>query len=169
MKPKSLHMERQSRDYAAPKKGCAACHLREQCTQNKSGRTIKRHLRQDELDRMREASRSTKAKHDIGTRQHLMERSFAKSTRYGFDRARWRGLWRMRIQEYLTCAIQNIQVMIRQVFKPNKSIEAIAQALTIPSRRALSFWLWQLMAYFRVFATSVDNLLKNNLVQFRAT
>jgi transposase len=42
LKPKSLHINRQSRDYAAPKKVCAACRLREQCTQNKTGRTIKR-------------------------------------------------------------------------------------------------------------------------------
>jgi hypothetical protein len=108
LKSKSLHMPRQSRDYAAPKKICAACHLQEQCTKNKAGRTLKRHFRQEELDRMREASRSMKAKQDIKTRQHLMERSFARGTRYGFDRARWRGLWRMRIQEFITCAIQNV-------------------------------------------------------------
>jgi len=135
LKPKSLHMNRQSRDYAAPKKVCASCQLREQCTRNKSGRTIKRHLRQSELDRMREASRSVKSKRDIKTRQHLMERSFARSTRYGFDQARWRGLWRMRIQEYLTCAIQNIQVLIRHVIKPKKSIVAIAIAITSRSER----------------------------------
>jgi len=57
---------------------------------------------------MRERSRSTEARQDIKTRQHLMERSFARSTRYDFDRARWRGLWRMRIQELLVCSIQNI-------------------------------------------------------------
>ncbi len=125
LKLKSLHKDRQSRDYAAPKKVCAACQLREQCTRNKSGRTLKRHLRQSELDMMREASRSPKAKRDIKTRQHLMERSFARSTRYDFDRARWRGLWRMRIQEYLTCTIQNIQVLIKNVFKPTKSIAVI--------------------------------------------
>jgi len=125
LKPKSLHKNRQGMDYAAPKKECAACQLRNQCTRNKSGRTLKRHLRQSELDRMREASRSAKAKRDIKTRQHLMERSFARGTRYGFDRARWRGLWRMRIQEYLTCAIQNIQVLIKHVFEPIKSIAVI--------------------------------------------
>jgi len=113
LKPKSLHMSRQSRDYAAPKNICAACHLREQCTKNKSGRTIKRHLRQEELNGMREASRSAKAKRDIKMRQHLMERSFARGTWYGFDRARWRGLWRMQIQEYLISAVQNIQVLLR--------------------------------------------------------
>jgi transposase len=130
LKPKSLHMSRQSRDYAAPKKVCAACYLREQCTQNKSGRTLKRHLRQSDLDEMREASRSAKAKRDIKTRQHLMERSFARSTRYDFDRARWRGLWRMRIQEYLTCAIQNIQVLINNILSPTKCINAQAVEIT---------------------------------------
>jgi transposase len=124
LKPKSLHINRQSRDYAAPRKVCAACQLREQCTKNKSGRTIKRHLRQDVLERMRAISRSANSRYDIKTRQHLMERSFARSTRYGFDQARWRGLWRMRIQEYLTCAIQNIQVLITHVSKPKKAAAA---------------------------------------------
>ena len=102
LKPRSVHLKRESQDYGAPKKVCAVCPLREQCTTNKSGRTIKRHLRQEELDRMREASRSSKSKRDLSTRQHLMERSFARSKRYGFDRARWRGLWRMRIQNTLS-------------------------------------------------------------------
>ena len=122
LKPRSLHIDRQSRDYAASKKVCAACHLREQCTKNKSGRTIKRHLRQEELDRMREASRSSEAKRDIKTRQHLMERSFARGTWYGFDRARWRRLWRVKIQEYLIAAIQNIEVLLRYGEQPKKSL-----------------------------------------------
>lgn len=134
LKPKSLHIARQSRDYGAPKKTCAACHLREQCTKNKSGRTIKRHLRQDALERMRAISRSANARYDIKTRQHLMERSFAKSTRYGFDQARWRGLWRMRVQEYLTCAIQNIQVLIAHASKPRK---AAAARLLVVQRSAV--------------------------------
>ena len=41
-----------------------------------------------------------------------MERSFARATRYGFKRARWRRLWRVRIQEYLISAIQNIMVLL---------------------------------------------------------
>lgn len=113
LKPRSFHKSRQSRDYAASQKICAACHLRKQCTRNKSGRTIKRHLRQEELDGMREASRSAKARRDIKMRQHLMERSYARGTWYGFDRARWRGLWRVQIQEYLVSAVQNIQVLLR--------------------------------------------------------
>jgi transposase len=113
LKPRSLHKSRESRDYVAPQKSCAVCDLREQCTKNKSGRTIKRHLRQEELDRMREGSRSAKAKRDIKMRQHLMERSYARGARHGFDRARWRGLWRVQIQEYLISAVQNIEVLLR--------------------------------------------------------
>jgi hypothetical protein len=134
LKPRSLHMSRQSRDYAAPKKMCAACDLKEQCTKNKSGRTIKRHLRQEDLDRMREASRSAKAKRDIKMRQHLMERSYARGTRYGFDRARWRGLWRVQIQEYLISAVQNIEVLLRYGSylkrSPSAMMEQIEGAMT---------------------------------------
>ena len=46
------------------------------------------------------------------TRQHLSERSFARSTRYGYKRARWRRLWRVQIQDFLIAAIQNIVVLI---------------------------------------------------------
>ena len=120
LKRKSLHIHRQSLDYAAPKKLCAACALRPQCTHNKMGRSIKRHLRQAELDRMRAGSRSSQAKRDIRTRQHLMERSFARAARYGLGRARWRGRWRVEIQEYLTAAIQNIEVLMRYGRDPRR-------------------------------------------------
>lgn len=129
LKRKSLHLHRESSDYAAPKKVCAVCELREQCTRNKAGRTVKRHLRQDELNAMRQKSQSAEAKQDIKTRQHLMERSFANATRFGFDQARWRGLWRMRIQELLVCSIQNIQVLIKKNGKPRKAVAIAAKVL----------------------------------------
>lgn len=131
LKRKSLHISRESSDYAAPKKVCASCELRERCTKNKAGRTVKRHLRQDELNAMRQKCQSAEAKEDIKTRQHLMERSFANATRFGFDRARWRGLWRMRIQELLVCSIQNIQVLIKQPVSPKKSVAAKAKAVEL--------------------------------------
>jgi transposase len=138
LKRKSLHKQRESSDYAAPKKVCAACELREQCTKNKTGRTVKRHLRQDELNTMRERSRSVESKRDLKTRQHLMERSFARSTRYDFDHARWRGLWKMKIQEYLTCAIQNIQTLIRHGSKPKPAVAVEIKIKHIEETKAKS-------------------------------
>ena len=123
--PKSCHPDRQSVDYAARKKTCDACPLRAQCTKAKRGRTIKRHLRQAELDTMRAQAASAVAKRDLKLRQSLMERSFARGTRFGFDRARWRGLWRVAIQEYLSAAIQNIEVLIRYARGPRRSAAAM--------------------------------------------
>ena len=77
---------------------------------------------------MRKETHSAAAQRDLQTRKHLMERSFARSKRYGYDRARWRGLCRMQIQNYLTCAIQNIQVFIQYAGKPSKWAAARASA-----------------------------------------
>ncbi len=131
LKRKTLHKARQSIDYAAPKKECEKCELRPECTKNKSGRTVKRHLRQDAIDCMRALAGSAKSKKDIKTRQHLMERSFARAQRYGFKRARWRRLWRVQIQEYITAAIQNIETLIRHGKNPRK---ATAVAMGIMKR-----------------------------------
>jgi hypothetical protein len=118
LKRKSLHQGRSSIDYAASRRDCAACGLRPSCTRNRSGRTIKRHLRQPELEAMLQVTRSSLSKRDIRARQHLVERSFARGARYGLKRARWRGLWRVLIQEYLTATIQNIETLLRYGKQP---------------------------------------------------
>ena len=51
-----------------------------------------------------------------------MERSFARAVRYGFKRAKWRGLWRVRIQEYITAAIQEIQILIKHGAAPKNAV-----------------------------------------------
>ena len=112
LKKRHYHKRRNHYEYKAPPELCANCQLREECTRSKDGRTLKRHLRQDELDIMLEHAKSTEAKRDIKTRQHLSERSFGQSTRYGYKRARWRRLWRMEIQDFLLAALQNITVLI---------------------------------------------------------
>jgi len=97
---------------------CKACSLRDQCTTSKSGRTIQRHIRHDEIELMRQKAQEPVSKKDIRTRQHLMERSFARAVRLGFKLSRWRRLWRVQIQEYLTAAIQNILVLVQYVKEP---------------------------------------------------
>lgn len=120
LKRKTVDLLRNCYIYSARKKVCKACTMRDQCTTGKSGRTLRRHWRHDDLKTMRDLAESPEAQKDIKTRQHLMERSFAKATRYAFDRARWRGLWRMRIQELLVCVIQNIQVLVKHREKPQE-------------------------------------------------
>jgi hypothetical protein len=121
---RGLNVHRQTIEYAALRKDCKNCELRTQCTRDNHGRSVQRHIRKKELDVMLSMTQSDKARRDIKTRKHLMERSFARATRYNFDRARWRGLWKVSIQEHLICAIQNIEILIRYLKKPLKDIAA---------------------------------------------
>jgi len=109
-------------EYQCLAKLCKICPMRDQCTTSKEGRTIRRHRRHDQIQQMRARALSRTSKRDLRIRQHLMERSFARAVRLGFKRARWRRLWRIQIQEYLTCAIQNIMVLARYVKEPRHAI-----------------------------------------------
>lgn len=112
LRRKTLHWKRRSIDYAARREVCASCPLRQECTRNKAGRTVTRHLRQEVLDRMRYEAGTSNARRDIARRQHVSEGSFGSAKRYGYKRARWRRLWRVEIQDYLTCTVQNLQKLL---------------------------------------------------------
>lgn len=122
-------------EYSLPAKVCNSCSLKSQCTRSKQGRTIKRHIRQDDLDKMLILSKSRSSRRDIRKRQYLMERSFARAKRYGYKRARWRRIWRVQIQEYLTAAIQNMMVLIRYCKEQDRAVE---ERLPKPNRTAIN-------------------------------
>ena len=93
---------------------CRGCSLRRQCTTSKNYvRKLKRHVAHEQIEQARAESHSGWARRDRRRRQHLMEGSFAASTRHGFKRARWRRLHNQRIQDYLIAVCQNIQILIR--------------------------------------------------------
>jgi hypothetical protein len=72
-----------------------------------------------------------------------MERSFARGVRYGFKRARWRGLWRVQIQEYLTAAIQNIMILVQVVKEPGS-------AISLAIKKAKDKWLNKYEIYLAI-------------------
>jgi len=127
LRKRKYHKKRNHHEYKASSKICAKCKLREKCTRAKDGRSLKRHVRQDELDFMLKQANSQEAQSNIKTRQYLMERSFARGTRYGFKRARWRRLWRVQIQEYLTATIQNLMVLLRNIKEPAPALGMIPE------------------------------------------
>ena len=55
----------------------------------------------------------------------MIERSFAEATNFhGFKQARWRGLGRQRIQDFLIAAIQNIRILISKGHVPKNAESA---------------------------------------------
>jgi transposase len=95
-------------EYRANKKECMVCSSRNQCTKDKNGRSLKRSFDEEYLELAREDSNSTKGRRAQKQRQHLMERSFANSKILGYKRARWRGVWRVSIQQKLVAIVQNL-------------------------------------------------------------
>lgn len=101
--------------YAAPQRVCAACPARHLCTTSKTApRRILRLDNQDVIDAFAKQCRSPEARADLKQRFWMMEGSFAQSIRMGYKRARWRGLWRVQIQDLIIAALQNALLLARR-------------------------------------------------------
>jgi transposase len=113
--------KRRAIEYSLSKRICMRCDLRDRCSRSKNGaRTITRHLRQQELDTMRQLSKSAQSRRDLRTRKHFMERSYADAANnHGFKRSRWRGLDRITIQDLMIAAVQNIRILIKRARTPS--------------------------------------------------
>jgi IS5 family transposase len=142
LKRTSFNRARNHYEYRMDGEICAHCELQVSCTRAKEGRTLKRHIRQDELDKMLRMAKSREARRDLKTRQHLSERSFAQGKRYGYKRARWRGLRRVQIQDYLVAVVQNIQILVDHLRGRAVSIAMrLQEQVSLPSgRQKDSFW-----------------------------
>ena len=114
LKPRRLHRTRRTWEYWLPKRVCAACPLRSQCTRSKMGRTLHRHEQQEMLDQARQQSHSWQGRRDRKRRQQIIGQSFADAANnHGFKRSRWRRLWRQQIQDYMIAAIQNLRLLVK--------------------------------------------------------
>jgi hypothetical protein len=99
---------------------------------------VQRHEKQEALNKARAQARSQAARRDRKRRQHLMEKSFADATNnHHFKRARWRRLWRQKIQDYLIAAIQNVRILLAHQ-NPRRSAAMAAAALAAFNRRVFA-------------------------------
>jgi transposase len=116
--------------YKAPAGVCAQCALRRDCTKAKHGRRVQRLNRQPELDCLRAHSASPAARRDRRRRRYLMEGSFADAANcHGFKRARWRGLWRQKLQGHLIAACQNVRILLRRRWPTRPMVVAVGFGL----------------------------------------
>jgi hypothetical protein len=116
---------------------CAQCPLRAQCTRAAAGRSVSRPIFSELVQAGREQGRSEAARRDRRRRQHLLEGSFADAANnHGFKRARWRGLWRQQIQDWLIAAVQNLRILMNRA---RKSSGQAAQSATLILKVIRSF------------------------------
>lgn len=94
---------------------CAQCPRRKQCTESERGRSIKRHVEAERIAAAQAEAKSPAGRYSRKRRQHVMEGSFADAANnHGSGRARWRGLWRQRIQSCLIAAVQNLRILLKR-------------------------------------------------------
>jgi transposase len=144
LRRRHYYRKRNHYEYKASPGTCSQCELKAACTRAHGGRSLKRHVRQDDLDTMLTCATTREARRDLKTRTHLSERSFARSTRHGYKRARWRRLWRMKIQDFLIATVHNIQILITHARNTAKSninalTEHVRTSFDRPSRLLASF------------------------------
>jgi transposase len=129
--------ERRTR-YQAPAHVCAACPLRAKCTEAKHGRRVGRLWHQDEVDWADGCLSRAERRRLMTRRQTCAEGSFADAANnHGFKRARWRGLMRMRIQDLLIAAAQNVRKFLKAVRRRATSAMAARVCRGISSMRFL--------------------------------
>jgi transposase len=145
--------QRQAYEYACAAAVCLECSMREQCTRAKgTARTIKRHYDQDAIDAARTQSHSRAAQRDRRRRKWRMEGSFADAaTHHGFKRARWRRLWRQRIQDLLIATAQNLRTLLRHAGRRTRGACSQTPAQTTPAPCSLSTVLDTQAAVLRTF------------------
>lgn len=149
-------------EYFCDQKICAICPQRADCTKSKTcGRTIKRHIHQDKIDQGKKEASSRVAKRDRVRRKWLMEGSFADATNHHLKRARWRRLWRQKIQNLLIAAIQNIRKLIS---RPKWSL-AKASSMPCPSQiRAENGLLIRKFNFCAIFNTVNEILFRDTQI-----
>lgn len=107
---------------------CNHCPLKEKCTRSKTGRLVSRPMFSELVFQGRAQAQSPEAGKSYGRRSHVMEGSFADAANnHGFKRARWRGLWKVQIQNWLIAAVQNLRILLKKGagFKTGARIKAV--------------------------------------------
>jgi transposase len=131
---------------------CAGCALHSRCTQSKSGRSVTRPIFSELVQEAQRQANSPAAQRDRARRKHIMEGSFADArNNHGFKRARWRGLWRQQIQDWLIAAVQNLRIMMKRADPRAK--DARATPVTVLWRFWFSLAEFFATAAKRIFAS----------------
>jgi len=120
--------------YKADRNTCKQCEHFSECVTGKlTGRQIQRNINQPYIDRADNCLSPYQRKRLMSRRKYKAEGSFADAVNnHGFKRARHRGLEKVRIQNLMIAAIQNLRKLMRYIHrKPAKAAAGLASTLRI--------------------------------------
>jgi transposase len=127
--------------YRADAHVCANCALRGQCTKTAHPGHTRLIVRPEGHELLLQGwaqAQSSEASRDRRRRMTLVEGSFGQAAQnHHFKRARYRRLWRQRIQDHLIAAVQNVKKLIQLALRGGK-----------PASEAFSGAVWGLVAHF---------------------
>ena len=129
-----LHVEWPSVSHVwkADRKACEECSLKPKCTKaKKDGRSLQVNIYQKEYDKMDARLRAPGARLPAIARQVGPEQRFGEGKLWqGLERAKYRGLDKVRGQVLLTAAAQNIKKYLKEVFRRGSGAGAASSAQT---------------------------------------
>lgn len=147
LKRKQLKKNENHVVYKADRKTCEQCQYFKKCvTSKQSGRQIQRNVNKEYIDWADNCLTKHERKRLMARRKYKAEGSFADATNnHGFKRSRFRGIEKVRIQNLLIAAIQNLRKLMRHIsHKP----------ATIAGNPALKLCLSADFAFVSLFSAS---------------
>jgi len=88
----------------------------------------------------------------MSRRRYKSEGSFADAANnHGFKRARWRGLTKMKIQNLIICAIQNLRKLLRYGDSNKRSTTPVAAFKTL--FKDINYACWRVLSVFRLIVS----------------
>jgi IS5 family transposase len=105
---------------------CRACVSKAHCLKGTPGKTFGRTVRKTDyqVEYQRARDKATTAEYAAVRREHLkVERKLGEvMNRHGGRRARYRGRWKVLIQELMACTATNVKRLVRLVCAPNAEV-----------------------------------------------
>jgi hypothetical protein len=106
---------------------CSQCQLRDKCTTGEAARTLERNSDARYIQWADRCLSRYERRRLMNRRKYKAEGSFADAANnHGFKQARWRGLAKMRIQNLLIAAVQNVRKLLRHTSRRTTNLAACA-------------------------------------------
>jgi len=122
--------------YRAAKTVCHACPRREACfggPVGQKGRSVSRSVDEGYVEWADACLSKAERRHLMKRRKCVVEGSFGDAaTHHGFKRSRWRNRWKMKIQNLMIAAIQNLRKLLKYGRPPRRRAQQAFVGLFLP-------------------------------------